>query len=230
MKLALGVLVLLFALAAAWLGAGGSRAAHGLAAPESVEQQPQLELAVVPAAANPRVPDAGAALLPGPGPTDVLPAERATCVEALTLAGLVLDEGAQDADFERAFSALPRDERVLARHRIRKLFAAGQEDPQSIRALVPDAAEIGLLARELHWLSANLDAEPADPLAVLRVARLNGSADPGSFARQYAGACDEELAREYDALQRALALESERGLDERIAAGQYRVRQQSGEY
>jgi len=167
---------------------------------------------------------------PGDAPRAEHPAERGPCVEALTLAGLVLDERAQDADFERAFTALPRDERALARHRIRKLFAAGQEDAQAIRALVPSASEIDLLARELRWLSANLAAEPGDPLAVLRVAPAYGAGDPDSIARHYAGACDEELAREHDALLRALAVENDRGLDERIALGRYRVRQQSGEY
>ncbi len=117
---------------------------------------------------------------------------------------------------------------MLARHRIRKLFAAGQEDAQAVRALVPGAAEIDLLARELRWLSANLAAEPADPLALLRVPPLRGAGDPDSIARQYAGACDEELAREHDALLCALAVENDRGLAERIAAGQYRVRQQPG--
>ena len=170
-----------------------------------------------------RAPAPEAASIPEPAP----PAERSACVGALTLAGLVLDERAQDADFERAFSGLSRDERVIARHRIRKLFAAGSENPQAFRALVASAEEVDLLARELSWLSTNLAAEPADPLAALRVARMNGAGDPDSIARHYAGACDEELALEHDALSRALAVENERGLDERIAAGQYRVRQQS---
>lgn len=153
--------------------------------------------------------------------------EPGACVEALTLSGLVLDERARDADFEREFAALPRGERVLARQRIRKLFAAGHEDPAAFRALVPGAEEVDLLARQLRWLSGHLDAEPADPLAALAVPRMREWAGPDSIARHYAGACDEELAREHDALLRALAVENERALDERIAAGQYRVRQQS---
>lgn len=239
MKLVAATLALLLAALGAWLGVSGPR--EPVVDPGSGGAEARgVELA---GPAEPRLPgptrtaraESGHAHAHAPAPPGASPVEDGTdpalCVQDLVFAGLVLDPRATDVDFQRAFAARPRAERVLARHRIRKLFQVGYESRDALRLLVVDAAVLDVLARQMQWLSANLAAEPADPFAALAVASAGAAPeDEVALARRYAGLCDEDLALELDRIERALAAENDRGLDERIALGLHRVRHQAAEF
>jgi len=239
-KLIAAAFVLVVAVLSAWLGVPGSGESVVGAAPR-LAPGPTALLAdpVGPADSGPHratlaeaVPDpeaSGHALAEVPQVVDAL--DDFACVEEFALAGLVLHPRAADVDFEIAFAARSRAERVLARHRIRKLFQKGIDSPGSLGPLIASADELEVLARQMQWLSAKLAAEPVDPFKPLALAGAGlVPEDEAALCRRYAGQCDEELALELDRLERARAAENDRGLDECIALGLHRIRHQAAEF